>query len=157
MIRDRIVYTCLDKRTKEALIRADKLDLDSAIRICRAAESARDSMRELGASSTLSVASVAAASSSSASSSHNSRRRDRRDHSSQRVGCRNCGTSHVSVRWTEKNAAAATRKVTTHDVVVVVIVVATMAIVSRAVSQTPPFTALKTATALMTFYTSTTW
>ena len=37
MIRDRIVFTCPDKRTKEALIRADKLDLINAVRICRAA------------------------------------------------------------------------------------------------------------------------
>jgi hypothetical protein len=46
MIRDRIVFTCPDKWTKEALIRDDKLDLESAVRICRAAESSRKSMHE---------------------------------------------------------------------------------------------------------------
>jgi sigma54-dependent transcription regulator len=47
MIRDRIVSACQNKRIREALFRANKLDLESAITICRAAESARDSMRRL--------------------------------------------------------------------------------------------------------------
>ncbi len=96
LIRDRIVFTCPDKRTKEALIRADKLDLDAAIRICRAAEAARDSMRELSSSASgsgVSVAAVAASSSSINSQSYESRQRDQRAPSSQRGACRYCGGS----------------------------------------------------------------
>jgi hypothetical protein len=96
MIRDRIVFTCPDKRTKEALIRADKLDLMNAVRICRAAESARDSMRELGASSS-SAASVAAVSRMPADQRRESRN-DRRDYTRPRQpppgACGNCGTVH---------------------------------------------------------------
>ena len=98
LIRDRIVFTCPDKRTKEALIRADKLDLDGAIRICRAAETARDSMRELGASSSSSTSAVSVAAVTTSSSahghSHDSRQRDRRPPLSQRGACGNCGGNH---------------------------------------------------------------
>jgi hypothetical protein len=99
MIRDRIVFTIIDKRTKEALIRADKLDLESAVKICRAAESARDSMRELDAPSS-SAASVAAVSRTSSSNNdrHRERLQDRRDNSCPchppPGACGNCGTVH---------------------------------------------------------------
>jgi hypothetical protein len=79
MIHDRIVFTCIDKRIKEVLIRADKLDLEGAVRICRAAESARDSMRELGAPSS-SIAAVSRMSSSN-NNRHRERQQDRRDNS----------------------------------------------------------------------------
>jgi hypothetical protein len=81
IIRDRIVFTCIDQRTKDAHIHADTLDLESAVRICRAPESARDSMRELNAPSS-SAASVAAVSrTSSINNRHRECQQDRRDNS----------------------------------------------------------------------------
>jgi hypothetical protein len=107
MIRDRIVFTCVDRRTKEALIRTEDLDLTKAVRVCRAAEAARDSMRELGSSSVLSDPSVAAIVSHQSSSSRMIASRDTHKSRAERSStpstlprgrqpgtCRNCASIH---------------------------------------------------------------
>jgi hypothetical protein len=148
LIRDRIVFTCPDKRTKEALIRADKLDLDGAIRICRAAETARDSMRELGESSLASstgAASVAVVAASSQSSlhghPHDSRQRDRRAPASMQHGaCGNCGGTHEPRQCPAygKECSKCHKKTTLHVVAVEAVVLATAVIVVILVSLTLP-------------------
>jgi hypothetical protein len=148
LIRDRIVFTCPDKRTKEALIRADKLDLDGAIRICRAAETARDSMRELGESSLASstgAASVAVVAASSQSSlhghPHDSRQRDRRAPASMQHGaCGNCGGTHEPRQCPAygKECSKCHKKTTSHVVAVEAVVLATAVIVVILVSLTLP-------------------
>jgi hypothetical protein len=96
--RDRIVFTCINKRTTEALIRADKLDLEGVVRICRTAESARNSMRELGAPSSSSASVAAVSRTSSNNNRHRELQQDRRDNSQPRLlppdACGNCGTIH---------------------------------------------------------------
>lgn len=93
MIRDRIVYTCHDKRTKETLIRADKLDLDAAIKICRAAESARVGLRDLGSTQLPTAASVAAVSKTSTRNSRQGRA-EQRNNIPPTGACGNCGGKH---------------------------------------------------------------
>jgi len=47
MIRDHVVYTCLDARLKERLLRETDLTLAKAATICRAAEAAREQIKTL--------------------------------------------------------------------------------------------------------------
>jgi len=95
MIRDRIVFTCLDKRTKETLVRADKLDLDSAIKICRAAESARVGLRDLGGINSTQLPSAASVAAVSTQQSRPGRTEQRNSAPPSLSGvCANCGAKH---------------------------------------------------------------
>jgi hypothetical protein len=100
MIRDRIVYTCTDKRTKEALVRADKLDLKAAIQICRSAESAREGLRELTPAPSLEPMESSSqlfgtpASVATVSRSPSAIRQGRQYNRSAQSACGNCGTQH---------------------------------------------------------------
>ena len=50
MIRDRIVFGVHDKRVQERMLRDGNLDLTKAIELCRAAESSKNQMAEIGKS-----------------------------------------------------------------------------------------------------------
>ena len=75
LIRDRLVFGCLDARVKERLLREDNLTLKSALDICRAAEVSKAQMKVMRSETTASTPVAVAATSRrppSATASHDS-------------------------------------------------------------------------------------
>lgn len=109
MIRDHIVFTCLDARLKERLLREIDLTLAKATALCRAAEAAREQIKTLSstdyrpvqATSTSNVHAVQHQ--GKPKNSHNNSSRVTASNQAPRT-CRNCGQSHRAGECRARNS-----------------------------------------------------
>jgi len=109
LIRDRVVFGCLDARVKERLLREDNLTLKSALDICRAAEVSKAQMKVMRSETTASTPVAVAATSRrppSATASHdsccpkcgNERHQQGQTCPAKHQTCRLCGKSNHFAR-----------------------------------------------------------